>query len=247
MRIRTNTLLGTARIPGGGGELRFYQRGEEFSIEVVGIAGELMSTAIHGSEDALAEMAIKRLADRSKARVLVGGLGMGFTLAAALKQVGARGQVVVAELVPEVVEWNKGPMGERAGNPMLDPRTIVRVEDVAGIIREKRDAYDAILLDTDNGPVGLTQSANSRIYSLTGLFAAYAALRPKGVLAVWSTDPDKPFTKRLEKAGFNVEEVKVHAHGSKGTRHHLWFATRAGDGPRTGAHRPGRPVRGRIG
>lgn len=226
MRIRTNILLGTAQIPGGGGELRFYQRGEEFSIEVVGIAGELMSTAIHGSEDALAELAIGRLVDRSKARVLVGGLGMGFTLAAALKHVGPRGQVVVAELVPEVVEWNKGPMGERAGNPMLDPRTVVRVEDVAGIIREKRDAYDAILLDTDNGPEGLTQSANSRIYSLTGLFAAYAALRPKGVLAVWSTDPDRPFTKRLEKVGFKVEEVKVHAHGSKGTRHHLWFATR---------------------
>ena len=227
MKMRINKLLDSAMIPDNGGELRFYQRGDEFSIEVVGIGGDLMTTAIHGSEDALAELAIQRIADKSKARVLVGGLGMGFTLAAALKHVGPRAQVVVAELVPEVVKWNQGPLGERAGNPMLDPRALVRVEDVAAIIREKRDAYDAILLDTDNGPVGLTQPANNRIYSLTGLYAAYAALRPQGVLAVWSTDPDRPFTKRLQKVGFSVTEEKVFAHRDKGTKHHLWFATRA--------------------
>lgn len=227
MKMRINKLLDSAMIPDNGGELRFYQRGDEFSIEVVGIGGDLMTTAIHGSEDALAELAIQRIADKSKARVLVGGLGMGFTLAAALKHVGPRAQVVVAELVPEVVKWNQGPLGERAGNPMLDPRALVRVEDVAAIIRETRDTYDAILLDTDNGPVGLTQPANNRIYSLTGLYAAYAALRPKGVLAVWSTDPDRPFTKRLQKVGFSVTEEKVFAHGNKGTKHHLWFATRA--------------------
>lgn len=227
MKMRINKLLDSAMIPDNGGELRFYQRGDEFSIEVVGIGGDLMTTAIHGSEDALAELAIQRIADKSKARVLVGGLGMGFTLAAALKHVGPRAQVVVAELVPEVVKWNQGPLGERAGNPMLDPRALVRVEDVAAIIREKRDAYDAILLDTDNGPEGLTQPANNRIYSLTGLYAAYAALRPQGVLAVWSTDPDRPFTKRLQKVGFSVTEEKVFAHGNKGTKHHLWFATRA--------------------
>lgn len=227
MKMRINKLLDSARIPGNGGELRFFQRGDEFSIEVVGVGGDLMTTAIHGSEDALAELAIKRLTDRSKARILVGGLGMGFTLAAALKHIGARGQVVVAELVPEVVKWNQGPLGERAGNPMLDPRAVVRVEDVASIIRERREAFDAILLDTDNGPVGLTQPANSRIYSLAGLQAAYAALRPNGVLAVWSTDPDRPFTNRLERTGFKVTEEKVFAHGSKGTKHHLWFAMRA--------------------
>ncbi len=227
MKMRINKLLDSAMIPDNGGELRFYQRGDEFSIEVVGIGGDLMTTAIHGSEDALAELAIQRIADKSKARVLVGGLGMGFTLAAALKHVGPRAQVVVAELVPEVVKWNQGPLGERAGNPMLDPRALVRVEDVAAIIRETRDTYDAILLDTDNGPVGLTQPANNRIYSLTGLYAAYAALRPKGVLAVWSTDPDRPFTKRLQKVGFSVTEEKVFAHRDKGTKHHLWFATRA--------------------
>ena len=117
-------------------------------------------------------------------------------------------------------------MGARAGDPMLDPRAVVREVDVAHIIRTERNGYDAILLDTDNGPVGLTQKANSRLYSHRGLFAAFAALRPKGVLAIWSTDPDAPFTKRLGMAGFKVEELKVHAHGSKGTRHHLWFATR---------------------
>ena len=226
MKIRINKLLDTAQIPGNGGELRFFQRGDEYTIEVVGIGGDLMTTAVHGSEDALAELAIKRLPKPATARVLVGGLGMGFTLAAALKHLGPKGEVVVAELVPEVVKWNRGPMGARAGDPMLDPRAVVREVDVAHIIRTERNGYDAILLDTDNGPVGLTQKANSRLYSHRGLFAAFAALRPKGVLAIWSTDPDAPFTKRLGMAGFKVEELKVHAHGTKGTRHHLWFATR---------------------
>lgn len=226
MKMRSNTLLGTALIPGGGGELRFSERDGEYTIEVVGIRGDLMTTAIHGSEDALAELAIKKLPDRSKARILVGGLGMGFTLAAALKNVGPRGEVVVAELVPEVVQWNRGPMGERSGNPMLDPRTLVRVVDVADAIRDGKGGYDAILLDTDNGPEGLTQRANDRLYSSAGLQTAFRALRPHGVLAIWSTDADGPFTKRLRATGFVVEEVKAHAHGSKGTRHHLWFAQR---------------------
>lgn len=226
MKMRINKLLDRALIPGNAGELLFYQRGDEYAIEVVGIRGDLMSTAIHGSEDALAELAIKKLPDRSKAHVLVGGLGMGFTLAAALKHIGARGRVTVAELVPEVVKWNQGPMGERAGNPMLDPRAVVRVIDVAEAIAEAKGVYDAILLDTDNGPEGLTQRANDRLYSSSGLQAAMRALRPQGVLAIWSTDPDGPFTKRLRGAGFRVEEVKAHAHGTKGTKHHLWFATR---------------------
>lgn len=226
MRMRINKLLDTAAIPGNGGELRFYQRGEEYSIEVVGIAGELMSTAIHGSEDALAEIAIGRLPSPADARVLVGGLGMGFTLAAALKCVGEKGKVVVAELVPEVVKWNQGPMGDRAGAPLRDPRAQVVVSDVLELIRKERAAYDAILLDTDNGPEGLTQASNDRLYSHRGLRSAYDALRPRGVLAVWSTDAHAPFTKKLGMAGFRVQEEKVHAHGAKGTRHHLWFATR---------------------
>lgn len=226
MRMRINTLLGTAKIPNNGGELRFYQRGDEYSIEVVGIRGDLMTTAVHASEDALAELALKSLPQTRNVRVLVGGLGMGFTLAAVLRHIGPRAEAVVAELVPEVVEWNRGPMGERSGNPMLDPRTVVRVEDVAQVIRTEKGGFDAILLDTDNGPEGLTQAANNRLYSPRGLELAYAALRPHGVLAVWSTDPDRPFTRRLGAAGFRVKEVPAFAHGNKGTRHHLWFATR---------------------
>ncbi len=226
MKMRTNTLLDTAKIPGNGGELRFFKRNDDYSIEVVGIQGDLMTTALHGSEDALAEMAIRKLPDPRNARVLVGGLGMGFTLAAALKHVGPKGEVVVAELVPEVVKWNQGPMGERSGNPMLDPRASVRVMDVTEIIRAEKSGYDAILLDTDNGPEGLTQSANSRLYSMKGLHNAFRALRPNGVLAIWSTHPDAPFSRRLAEVGFRIDEQKVFAHRDKGTKHHLWFAQR---------------------
>ncbi|HEY0977079.1 MAG TPA: MnmC family methyltransferase [Flavobacteriales bacterium] len=224
MKMRINKLLDTAVIPNNGGELRFHQRGDDFAIEVVGIGGDLMNSAIHGSEEILAEAALMKLADRRKVRVLIGGLGMGFTLSAALKHVGAKAEVVVAELVPEVVKWNRGPLGAKAGDPMLDPRATVRVIDVLDAIRELQENYDAILLDTDNGPEGLTQSANSRIYDMAGLAAIHRALRPNGILAVWSTDPDAPFTKRLGRSGFTVDEQKVFAHGSKGTRHHLWFA-----------------------
>ncbi|MBL7940741.1 MAG: hypothetical protein JNL43_15375 [Flavobacteriales bacterium] len=224
--MRINKLLDRALIPGNGGELLFFQRNEDYTIEVVGVTGELMTTAHHNSEDALAELALKKLKNTSEASVLIGGLGMGFTLAAALRLVGENGKVVVAELVPQVVEWNKGPMGERSGNPLKDPRTIVHHGDVLELIRSGNGSYDAILLDTDNGPEGLTQAANNRLYSHRGLHAAYKALRPGGVLAVWSTDQHDPFTRRLQLAGFRVKEEKVFAHRNKGTKHHLWFAMR---------------------
>ncbi len=226
MKMRINKLLDRALIPDNGGELLFYQRNEDYAIEVVGIQGDLMTTAIHGSEDALAEMALRKLKQPERASVVIGGLGMGFTLAAVLRLVGPKGRVVVAELVPQVVEWNKGPMGAHAGYPVNDPRTIVHVGDVLGLIRAGKEAYDAILLDTDNGPEGLTRPSNDRLYSQRGLQSAYEALKPGGVLAVWSTDPHAPFTKRLGIAGFQVEEEKVFAHRDKGTKHHLWFATR---------------------
>jgi spermidine synthase len=226
MKMRINKLLDTAQIPGNGGELHLYQRNEHYTIEVVGIMGELMTTEHHGSEDALAEIAIKRLADPGSARVLVGGLGMGFTLAAALKHTAPNGEVVVGELVPEVVKWNEGPIGEFAGRPMNDPRAKVVVGDVLEIIRHDRGGFDAILLDTDNGPEGLTQPRNNRLYSHRGLRSAYDSLRPNGILAIWSTHPDAPFTRRLGMAGFEVEEQKVFAHRDKGTKHHLWFAKR---------------------
>ncbi|MBS1545835.1 MAG: hypothetical protein JST38_01160 [Bacteroidetes bacterium] len=224
--MRVNKLLDRALVPGGGGELLFYQRSGDFTIEVAGMSGELMTTAHHGSEDALAELALQKVGNAAQASVVIGGLGMGFTLAAVLRLVGEKGKVVVAELVPQVVEWNKGPMGERAGFPVNDPRTILHVGDVLELIRNGRSTYDAILLDTDNGPEGLTQASNNRLYSHRGLRSAYRALKPGGVLAVWSTHPHDPFTHRLDMAGFRVEEQKVFAHRNKGTKHHLWFATR---------------------
>jgi len=218
-------LLDIALVPGNGGELSLHQRGDEFSIRIKG-HGELMNSRIHGSEDALAELTCARLVGCDKPRLLIGGLGMGFTLAAALQDAGKQSQVVVAELVPAVVEWNRGPLGEHAGHPLRDPRVKVCEEDVADILMNEQQAYDAILLDVDNGPEGLTRKENDRLYSINGLNKAYAALRPQGVLAVWSAGPDKKFLQRLRKVGFEVEEVRVRARGSKGARHFIWFARR---------------------
>lgn len=218
-------LLDSAQVPGNGGELRLYQRGDEFSIKIVG-RGELMNSRVHGSEDALAELTCARLAACAKPRMLIGGLGMGFTLAAALQHLGEQGQVVVAELVPAVVAWNKGPLGEHAGYPLQDPRVTVREGDVARIIKDEQRAYDAILLDVDNGPEGLTRKKNDWLYSMNGLISAHEALRPQGVLAVWSAGPAKEFLQRLRKVGFKVDEKRVRAHGKKGSRHVIWFARR---------------------
>lgn len=216
-------LLDKAQVPGNGGELRLYQRGDEFSISIAG-RGELMNSRVHGSEDALAEHTCALLADRSSARLLIGGLGMGFTLAAALRHVGEKAQVVVAELVPAVVAWNRGPLGKFAKHPLQDPRVSVREGDVSRLIKEGRQAYDAILLDVDNGPEGLTRKQNDWLYSINGLTAAYEALRPGGVLAVWSAGVAQEFMQRLRKVGFEVDEVRVRAHGSKGARHIIWLA-----------------------
>jgi spermidine synthase len=218
-------LLDSAQVPGDGGELRLYQRGDEFSITIVG-RGELMNSRVHGSEDALAEQTCARLVEGVKPRLLIGGLGMGFTLAAALRYLVEQAQVVVAELVPAVVAWNRGPLGECAGHPLQDPRVSVREGDVARVLMAGQQACDAILLDVDNGPEGLTRRENDWLYSVDGLNAAYAALRPQGVLAVWSAGPDRAFLQRLQKVGFEVDEVRVRAHGSKGARHIVWFAMR---------------------
>ena len=212
-------------MPGHGGELRLYRRGDEFSIKVVG-RGELMNSRAHGSEDALAEQTCARLVNRISPQLLIGGLGMGFTLAAALRHLGDRAQVVVVELVPAVVAWNRGPLGEPAGYPLEDSRVSVREGDVARVLKLGQQAFDAILLDVDNGPEGLTRSQNDWLYGMNGLNAAYAALRPQGMLAVWSAGPDPDFVQRLHKVGFEVEELRVRAHGSKGARHIIWFARR---------------------
>lgn len=217
--------IGTASIPGQGGELRLLQRNDEFSIRIAGKAGELMNTRLHGSEDALAELACERIADRPGGRVLIGGLGMGFTLAAALKVLGEDAEVVVAELVPGVVEWNRGPLGAAAGRPLDDPRTRVSLGDVGELLRREPGGFDAIMLDVDNGPEGLTRRENDWLYSPRGLAAAQQALRPEGVLAVWSAGQDPVFTERLRRVGLLVEEVTVRAHRpGKGAKHRIWLA-----------------------
>ena len=218
-------LLDSAQVPGNSGELRLYQRSDEFSINITG-RGELMNSRVHGSEDALAEHTCARLANRTTPRLLIGGLGMGFTLAAALKHLGNQAHIEVAELVPAVIAWNKGPLGEQSGYPLHDPRVTIREKDVARILTTAEQAYDAILLDVDNGPEGLTRKENDWLYSIDGLNEACAALRPRGILAVWSAGPDKNFVQRLRKTGFDVEEIRVRAHGSKGPRHTIWFARR---------------------
>ena len=219
-------LIDSTPVPGNGGELRLYQRGDEFSIKIEG-RGELMNSRVHGSEDALAEHACARLVGCEQPRLLIGGLGMGFTLAAALRYAGNRAQMVVAELVPAVVKWNRELLGKYAGHPLEDPRVTVHEGDVANILRAGQQAYDAILLDVDNGPEGLTHKDNDWLYSVDGLNEAYMALRPQGVLAVWSAGPDKQFLQRLRKVGFSVDEVRVRARGSKGARYIIWFGRRS--------------------
>jgi spermidine synthase len=220
------TLLDIAQTSRDDGELRLYQRGDEFSIRANDC--ELMNSRVHGSEVALGELASARIVDRPRPRVLIGGLGMGYTLRAALHGLGADGEVVVAELVPAVVAWNHGPLGELAGHPLRDDRVTVREVDIAEILLTERRAYDAILLDVDNGPKGLSRKGNDWLYGLSGLSVTFAALRPGGVLAVWSAGPDQPFSYRLRKIGFQVDEVRVRARGARGGAHRtVWIAARA--------------------
>jgi spermidine synthase len=217
-------IIDSASVPGQDGVIRLYQRGREFSICID--ERELMASGIHGSETALAEETIQRLRGRSAVRILVGGLGMGYTLAAALRVTDAESVIEVAELMPAVVAWNRGPLAHLAGAPLSDPRVRVLETDVAAPIRDADGLYDAILLDVDNGPRALTSPANAQLYSPDGLAAAGAALTPGGILAVWSAGPDPSFTSRLERADFKVEQLTVRARGARGGRkYHLWLAT----------------------
>ena len=217
-------LLGTANIPNNGGELRLTQHGNDFSIHLKGVRGELMNTRKHCSELALAELGCAHIQDKENARVLVGGLGMGFTLAAALKATSKSSQVVVAELVPEVIEWNKGPLGECAGRPLDDDRVQVHLGDVAELFKTRQATFDAVLLDVDNGPEGFTQADNNNLYSMISLQAIRETLRAAGVLAIWSAWHDPKFTTQLKKAGFKVETKTVRAHKGKGSRHTIYLA-----------------------
>jgi len=219
-------LLGEAPITGTGEFLRLYQGKDDFFIRLSSLSGELMSTRRHGSEDALGTLPCQRLHQAESARVLIGGLGMGFTLAAALKVVGQQAQVTVAELIPEVVEWNRGPLGERSGLPLNDHRTRIYIGNVEDLLNEANGDYDVIALDVDNGPEGLTLPANDRIYSTQGILAAKKALSPGGTLAYWSATPNRAFRDRLRRCGLLVEEISVFAHGKKGTRHVIWLAAK---------------------
>lgn len=223
-------LLDSAPVPGENGDLRLYRRDGEFSIRVEG--AELMNSRVHGSEEAMAELACARIASLPCPRVLIGGLGMGYTLAAALKRLGAESRLVVAELVPAVVAWNRGPLAALAGRPLDDGRVMVRECDVAQTLKEEHGAYDAILLDVDNGPRGLTRKGNDRLYTAPGLAAAFAALRPGGVFALWSAGPNRTFGRLLGKAGFAVDEHHLRARGpGRGGYHTIWIAGRiAGSG-----------------
>ena len=216
-------LIGTASVPGGAA-LRLFRRGADHMIVLD--RDELMNTRMRGSEEALATMACARLRQRGSARLLIGGYGMGFTLRAALAALPAGARVTVVELVPEIIAWARGPMAALTGECLDDPRVTLVVEDVALHIGATRAGYDAILLDVDNGPDGLVRAANDRLYAPAGLAAARAALRPGGVLAIWSAAPDAAFARRLADAGYAVDEVAVRARANgKGPRHVIWFAT----------------------
>ncbi|MEP9386426.1 hypothetical protein [Mesorhizobium sp. KR9-304] len=216
--------LDSAKVPGGREELRLKQRGAEFSI-MLG-ANELMNSRLSGSEEALARLSCAAIGGRTQPRMLIGGLGMGFTLRAALAELGPDARILVAELVPAVVAWARGPMAELFAGSLDDPRVETREADVADVIRLGRGVYDAILLDVDNGPDGLSRGANDRLYDMAGLAATRAALTPGGVLAVWSAHPDRGFAARLRQSGFEVEEVHTRARGKRGARHVIWLAAR---------------------
>ena len=235
------TQLDAAPIPGGG-TLKLMRRGEdEFSITLG--HNELMNSRLKGSEEALATLAIERIGQRPKPRLLIGGLGMGFTLRAALAALPKDAEVVVAELIPAVIGWARGPLAPIFAGCLDDPRVSMREADVVTVIRDGQSRYDAILLDVDNGPDGLMVEANDRLYDHAGLSYAKASLRPGGVLAVWSAGPDRNFTQRLHQAGFTVEEKTVRARaGAGGAKHMIWLAAPQGN---TAAAQPARPSGGR--
>ncbi|MDQ3143675.1 MAG: spermidine synthase [Pseudomonadota bacterium] len=214
-------LIDTADVPGGE-QLRLFRRGGDHMI-VLG-RNELMNSRMSGSEEVLATDTIERLG-RPAPHILIGGYGMGFTLRAALDALGPKAKVTVAELVPEIIEWARGPMGDLTAGCLDDSRVRVVEGDVAGLIKQANSTYDAILLDVDNGPDGLTRAGNDGLYSPRGLEAARMALTPGGILAVWSAAPDTKFARRLGEARFKVDEVAVRARrNGKGPRHVIWFA-----------------------
>ena len=221
-------LLGRAQTPGGGAELVLRQRDTEFSIRADNL--ELMNSRVYGSEEVMAKLGCQNLSKHPRPRVLIGGLGMGYSVRTALDILGDNAQVVVAELVPAVVEWNRGVLADLAGRPLDDRRVELHVGDVVQLIKTARSEYDAIMIDIDNGAESIVRKGNDWLYGLPGLTTTYAALRPGGIMAMWSAGPQPAFVRLLRRAGFEVDEVKVRARGGsnrKGGAHHVvWIATR---------------------
>lgn len=220
-------LLDTASIPGGG-ELRLFRRelkgADEYSIMLGRI--ELMNSRLSGSEEALATLACERLGAKNP-RILIGGYGMGFTLRAALSVLPPQAHVEVVELIPAIVKWAREPMAQLSQNCLDDSRVAVTIGDVSHAINKADREYDAILLDVDNGPDGLTHEANDRLYNIAGLASAKKALRSNGILAVWSSEGDTRFTSRLKKTGFAVDVKTVPARSNgKGAKHTIWLASK---------------------
>ena len=226
-------VIASAMVPDGV-ELRLLRSGSDYAIVLE--RNELMSTDLNASEEALATMTCARLMPCDAPQLLIGGYGMGFTLRAALAALGPRASVTVVEIVPEIIAWALGPMRDLTAGCLDDPRVMLVDDDVAVLINSARDAYDAILLDVDNGPDGLTRRLNDHLYTVSGLQSAKAALKSGGILAVWSAATDPRFTERLRDAGFDVSEVRVAAHSDVADEtaaliddeaHVIWFARKA--------------------
>ena len=230
--MRPTELLGQALAPDGT-VLKMVRRGDEYII----LANEksLMSSRMHGSEEALATIGCEEAPKLVRPRVLIGGLGMGFTLRAALDLLPGDATVVVTELAPAVVEWNRGPLGPLAGHPLEDARVRVEIGDVAATLSSHWGAFDAVLLDVDNGPSAFTQATNAGLYDGRGIAAAYAALKPRGVLAVWSAHEDRKFEERLRRGGFVVDVERVRGRMKKGARHAIFVGRKAAQKPKANA------------
>jgi len=217
--------IDTTRVPGADTELRLMRRGAEFSM-MLG-QNELMNSRLSGSEEALATLACRRIEGVKRPHLLIGGLGMGFTLRAALAVLDAQARITVVELVPAVIEWARGPMANIFGDSLSDPRAVIREADVVETIKASTSAFDAILIDVDNGPEALIRKANDALYDRKGLQSIRRALRPGGILAVWSSGPNAAFSKRLGSADFEVNEVGLRATTKGSGAHHvIWFATK---------------------
>lgn len=229
-------VIGRTRTPDGS-ELLLRHHSSEYIILLNGQS--LMSSRMHESEDALAVLGCHHARMLARPRVLVGGLGMGFTLRAALDVLPRSAFVHVVELIPAVVEWNQGPLGALAGHPLADPRVRIELGDVRGTMRSSQCRFDIVLLDVDNGPVALTVSSNAGLYDGEGVAVARASLRPGGVLAVWSPGDDRAFERRLRAAAFRVQRRHVSGRPNKGPRHTVVVA-RIGDAPSKMTLRPRR-------